>query len=558
MNQEFLSAFYPSDEKVFPATLPTGDYAEATAFSDEAFSFVFAFRHAAPGIPWEYVSVRATCEGLPISAYKVGYVALTDREERTTAYPDILMPRSASPEVKATGDRLLPYDEIGEKHCLLASSRATAAVLFAVNEEERTLTAGDYRIAVEAVSLKDGRRLALREFTLHILPATLGKADLIYTNWFHYDCVADYHSIPLYSEEYFALLEKYFRQATRHGMSMILTPAFTPALDTPVGYERMRTQLVGIRRDGGRYTFDFSLLERFLRLADACGFTYFEHAHLFSQWGAAHAPSIYATVDGEERRIFGWDSDASGEEYREFLHTYLTELLAFAEHLGYADRFFFHISDEPSAAHEESYRLAVEGVRNLLAGRLCGDALSDYAYYEKGFVSLPVVHTLRLPDFDGRCDSMMMYYTGGEGRSANRRIDDAPARTRILGLLLYRYNARGFLHWGYNFYYGNMSHGLFDPKNDPCFYKNMPGVTYLAYPTADRDVMPSLREKYMKEAINDYRALRLLETYVGREAVLALCREYFGGEADYLTQPASAEEMLSFRVRINAEIEKHL
>ena len=558
MEQEFLSAFYPAGEKVLPATLPAGDYAAATVFADEAFSFTFAFRHAAQGIPWEYVSLRATCPNLPISAYKIGYVTLTDREERTVPYPDILMPRSAAPEVLATGDRLLPYDEVGERHSLLASSRATAAVLLTVNEDEETLVPGDYCIKVEATSLKDGRLLAEKEFTLHVLPASLGKSDLIYTNWFHYDCVADYHNVSLYSEEYFSLLKKYFRQASRHGMSMILTPAFTPALDTPVGGERMKTQLVGIQYENGAYTFDFSLLERFLRLADDCGFAYFEHCHLFSQWGAAHAPNIYATVDGEEKRIFGWETDASGEEYRAFLTVYLTELLAFAERLGYADRLFFHISDEPSDAHAESYRAAVESVRSLLAGHLCGDALSHYVYYEKGFVSLPIVHSLRLPDFDGRCPNMMMYYTGGEGRSVNRRIDDASQRTRILGLLLYRYNSRGFLHWGYNFYYGNMSHGLFDPKSEPCFYKNMPGVTYLAYPTADRDVMPSLREKYMKEAINDYRALRLLETFIGREATLALASDFFGGTVDYLTVPASVEEMLAFRARINEEIAKHL
>ena len=558
MSNTLLSAFYPSDEKIFPATLPSGEYAEATVFADEAFFFSFAFRFETPYVAWEYVSVRATCAGLPMRAYKIGYVTLTDRENRTAPYPDILLPRSASPEVKNLGDRLRPYDEVGERNLLLASSNATASVLFAVNEDEETLAPGDYRIKVEAISLKDGGLLAEKEFTLHILPAALGKSDLIYTNWFHYDCVADFHGVVLYSEEYFALLEKYFRQASRHGMSMILTPAFTPALDTPVGGERMKTQLVGIQYKNGRYTFDFSLLERFLRLADDCGFAYFEHCHLFSQWGAAHAPNIYATVDGEEKRIFGWETDASGEEYRAFLSVYLTELLAFAERLGYADRLFFHISDEPSDAHAESYRAAVESVRELLAGHLCGDALSHYVYYEKGFVSLPIVHSLRLPDFDDRCPNMMMYYTGGEGRSANRRIDDTPQRTRILGLLLYRYNSRGFLHWGYNFYYGNMSAGLFDPKCDPCFYKNMPGVTYLAYPTADRDVVPSLREKYMKEAINDYRALRLLESFIGREATLAIACDFFGGTVDYLTLPATAEEMLAFRTRINEEIAKHL
>lgn len=558
MANQFPCAFFSSQEKIFPNTPPVSDYQSASIFEDESFSFAFAFRHLDAGTSWSAVSVRAVCPDLPICAYKIGYVSLTDSDSHTAPYPDILLPRSAAPEIDPVGDRLLPYTEKGEKHLLLATGKATTSVLFTVNEDEEKIAPGTYRIRVEIIALKGGEQVAEKEFVLRVLPRELGKADLIYTNWFHYDCLADLYGIPLFDGAYFEMLEKYFRQAVRHGMSMILTPAFTPALDTPVGRERMKAQLVGIRIEQGKYIFDFSLLERFLRLADTCGFTYFEHCHLFSQWGAEHAPNIYAEVDGEERRIFGWDTDASGEEYVGFLRAYLTELLAFAEGLGYADRFFFHISDEPSDAHEESYRRAIGAVSDLLAGHLCGDALSHYDYYEKGYVSLPIVHSLRVPDFDGRCDNMMVYFTGGESRSANRIITGTPMQTRILGLILYRYNSRGFLHWGYNFYYGNMSHGVYDPRVEPCFYKNMPGATYLAYPTTDRAAMPSLREKYMKEAINDYRALRLLESFIGREAVLSLCNSFFGSEVDYLTMPRSGDEMIAFREAVNREIEKHL
>ena len=47
---------------------------------------------------------------------------------------------------------------------------------------------------------------------------------------------------------------------------MILTPIFTPPLDTAVGGERTTTQLVGIKTDGDAYCFDFAKLDRWVEL----------------------------------------------------------------------------------------------------------------------------------------------------------------------------------------------------------------------------------------------------------------------------------------------------
>ena len=39
MQAAFPCAFFPSQEKIFPSTPPVCDYAGATVFADEAFSF---------------------------------------------------------------------------------------------------------------------------------------------------------------------------------------------------------------------------------------------------------------------------------------------------------------------------------------------------------------------------------------------------------------------------------------------------------------------------------------------------------------------------------------
>lgn len=68
------------------------------------------------------------------------------------------------------------------------------------------------------------------------------------------------------------------------GINVLLTPVFTPPLDTAVGGERPTVQLVDITLENGNYTFGFDRLKRFCRMAKRCGIKELEIAHLFTQW----------------------------------------------------------------------------------------------------------------------------------------------------------------------------------------------------------------------------------------------------------------------------------
>src|SRR5690554_1638692 len=147
---------------------------------------------------------------------------------------------------------------------------------------------------------------------------------------------------------------------------MILTPLFTPPLDTEVGGERPTVQLVGVEKVNDQYHFNFDKLERWVSLCLEKGVQYFELSHLFTQWGAKHAPKIMATENGEYKRIFGWDTDAAGPAYRNFLEQFLPELLKFIEAKGLEERVYFHVSDEPHMSDLESYRAASGIIRELV------------------------------------------------------------------------------------------------------------------------------------------------------------------------------------------------
>ena len=343
-------------------------------------------------------------------------------------------------------------------------------------------------------------------------------------------------------------------------MNMIMLPAFTPPLDTPVGKERPTAQLVGVTVKDGGYEFDFSLMERYIKLCFKAGMTHFEHSHLFSQWGARSAPKIMATVNGEYKQIFGWDTDSRSKEYGDFLRAYLRVLLPFLENVGVGKNILFHISDEPMEKHIEYYNNANDVVKNEIKGYMSGDALAHYQYYENGCVQIPIVaiNSNEMDKFVENCDNYWAYYTGESlyDGYANRIVTTTGARNRIIGLQMYATNAKGFLHWGYNYYYDILSHGLFNPLTNPCGYGQLPGTSFMVYAGIDGQAIPSTRMKVQYEGFNDYRALQLLESLKGRDAAMAVLNKHFG-EVSYKIC-CSNDEIIAFREDLNNEIKKCL
>ncbi len=412
--------------------------------------------------------------------------------------------------------------------------------------------AGDYPVTV---TLRDGDTL-LSSDTLHltVLPVSLPEQELICTQWFHCDCLADYYRLPIFSPAHWQVISDYMRCAVENGVNCLLTPIFTPPLDTEVGGERPTVQLIGVtvREDG--YAFDFSLLKEWLALAQRNGVRYFEISHLFSQWGAEFAPKIVAERDGRLCRIFGWDTPGTEGEYPRFLSCLLPELTAFLREAGVLDRCFFHISDEPNEQQLEGYRKAKAIVAPYLEGCAVIDALSAVEFYRKGIISTPIPDLNKLESFlDEPIGQRWTYYCCAQwDRVSNRFLAYPSSRNRILGVQLYKYGISGFLQWGFNFWYSKGSRRLINPFLSQSGERWVPsGDAFVVYPGEDGKPLESLRLRVFHEAIQDIAALSLCEKLVGRERVTALIDEIAGGEVTLRSYPAESSYLLKLREEVN-------
>ena len=391
--------------------------------------------------------------------------------------------------------------------------------------------------------------------TIRVLNATLPKQRLIHTEWFYTDCLAEYYNTRAFSERHWRIIERFAEAAAKNGINMILTPIFTPELDTYIGGERMTTQLVGIKREGDAYHFDFAMLDRWVDMCQSKGIEYFEFPHFFSQWGSKHTPKIVVEVDGKKKKLFGWHTDALSDEYRAFIDTFLPALLAYLKQKGIDQKSYFHVSDEPSEKHLEQYKACREMLAKHLSGYPMIDALSHVEFYDSGVVSKPIPHIRDIKPFlERNIDGLWAYYCSwnGNGCNSSDRLMSMPlSRTRILGIQLYLYRIEGFLNWGYNYYNNCNSYDRVNPFMDTTGgLFGTSGDAFIVYPGLQDEPWESIRLNALREAVDDMRALELCESVHGREFTEALIREVAGMEITFFDYPREAEFFLKLRERL--------
>lgn len=415
------------------------------------------------------------------------------------------------------------------------------------------IAAGDYPAGTHTVTVCLGETIVT--VNVQVIAAKLPPQRLLCTHWLHTDCIATWYGVEAFSEDYWRLTETYIRAAVEHGINFILTPLFTPPLDTRVGGERPTVQLVDVTKTGETYTFGFDKLRRWFEMGDRCGIRAYEMSHLFTQWGAMHAPKIMATVDGEYRQIFGWKTWAASKKYEAFLRAFAKALRAFLRETNMLERCWFHISDEPGMGCIRHYARRSRLVRELFPDSPIMDALSEYAFYQRGLLPQPIPSISSAEKFAGRVPQLWTYYCGGpqDGHYPNRLLAMPSHRNRVLGFLMYRYDVRGFLHWGLNFWYSPLSDHPVDPFNQTEADFSFPaGDPCVLYPGDDGEPLVSLRFKVFRDGLQDQRALELLEEKIGRDKTLALLEQ--DGKLAFNEYPRSGQWILETRDRINRAI----
>lgn len=464
-------------------------------------------------------------------------------------------------------DILIPFDEKGAIKLVEGTSKA----IWIRIDVPKDFAPGSYAIHIRLKSIvKDGLGNSAGEnsdgfdvtksFTLHVINATLPEQDTIYTQWFYADCISDYYNVPIYSEEHWELIENYIKTAVDTGINMLLMPVITPPLDTMPGTARPCVQLVDIQKDGDKYNFRFDKVRRWISLCKKWGIKYYEISHLFSQWGSEFSPNILINVDGEEKYYFTWGIASDSKEYKDFLTSFLPELVKLLKEEGIDKNTFFHISDEPRANHIKKYEAAYQLIKPFLGDIKTCDALSDYEFYEKGLVEYPITCTKAMAEFlKHDVPNQWAYYCCGQVNKLSNRLLSMPShRTRIMGVQMYQYAVKGFLHWGYNFYNSELSAYKTNPYQTTSGDSSFPsGDPFSVYPGKNGALL-SLRSLVFFEGLQDISVLRLLEKYIGFDAVKDFIKNCAGMDITFEEYPRNSLFLPELRQKALEQIEKYI
>lgn len=538
-------------EKIFPYDTPKQLESSGSAFINERYNFqlvvnlpkgAFDIRIKIDSDISNYITIR-TVELIPSRFAKYpnpphneGYYLNHGNNE---LYPDLLRPIYEN-----GGEFLRPNENV--------------AYWFTVDGASNKLPVGKHDIKISVYDYKDvyheikePELIGVTNYELEILNEELPELDVVNTCWLHYDCICDKHSVEPFTSDFYNILAKYVSNIVTHGQNMLYVPMFTPSLDTAVGTYRKTIQLVDVTVENGKYLFDFKKAKKFIKFIFNKGIKWLEFNHVATQWGAHYCPKIMATVDGEYKRIFGWDTASTSNEYGEFLDEYYKNLKVFLVKNNWENLVYFHISDEPSGDVKENFIFIKNIIKKYFPNAKCMDALSDKSLYDDGIITHPVVGLHHYEEFK----SPYIYYCGGicENNITNRHFAMPSDRTRILGLQAFRNESKMFLQWAVNFYYSVLSYHEIDPYFvSDADYFFVSGDSYIVYPTTD-GVLDSLRHETLCEAWQDYRALSLLASKIGKPAVLKLL-DSEGVKEGFTTYPCDPIWFKKFREKVNQMI----
>ena len=327
--------------------------------------------------------------------------------------------------------------------------------------------------------------------TLQIYNAVVPEESLTVINGYWPDKVCEYHNVPLGSQAYYALEEKYLRMLRRMHQNMMYT---CDIACKPVGENQ--------------YAFDFSKFIDQVRRFERAGMRYF------------NAPTVGRRRSWKESTILvGNGIPAMSYEGYRYLTQYLPALKRVLDENGWTDRFVMGVADEPNDANCTEYRALCGLIHRIVPEiRLC-DAMSYGNLHGALDVWVPLNS-----EYDQHRTEIETFRAGGaeiwhyvccnprEPGYINRFMDYPLLSTRYLHWGNYKYNLTGYLHWAAN---------CWQPGQNP-FEQNCPehhnadsvcylpaGDTHLIYPGTDGPWM-SIRLEAEREGIEEYELLKAL------------------------------------------------
>lgn len=343
------------------------------------------------------------------------------------------------------------------------------------------------------VTVKSGQGEQSLPVSVIVFPITLPvERHLMVTEWYNTRGFQRFHGIEgQYTDAWFAMLKKYAENMAAHRQNMFQVPAGT----------------IEIRQTkSGALEFDFTRFDQIAQVFWNTGKMDMMETGELSRFGEKgwSGPDILFRDFNVKNTETGAQVTLAGKDVMPLL------IPAIESHLrqkGWLSKTLFHIKDEPSIHNALAWCDMSFYIHKYGPDLKRGDAIETTYLLNEIEIAVP-----KLDAFGTWYDTYMKgqqkgveiwFYTVGIYQGSlfpNKTIDMPVIDSRIMHWLNYRYNATGYLHWGWNQWTENPFQEVGQHVGDG----------WHVYPAKD-GVLNSLRWEQMRNGIQDYEIFLMLE-----------------------------------------------
>lgn len=340
-----------------------------------------------------------------------------------------------------------------------------------------------------------------------------------YTNWMSLENMAERHGLKMWSDEHFAMIEKYVALAAANWQNTIWVSGHEIFLKDSEGHPTI---------------FATNRCERLLEIVNRCGIRYIEGPHLCSREGSWTSTNLIESATWT--RVDKAEATAA-------LFGRCTQLYDFIVKHELKDRWLQHIMDEPVAINKDSFYRASAAIHRFMPGIPTLDAVEIEGFEGAMDIVVPKNKnwTEARDSFDfamTNCGQKVWVYTccAPGGKWMNRYLDHELLRPILMFPMADSFGITGYLHWGYNHWHS-------DPFEQSCIFNwsghkghTLPaGDTHVVYPGKDGRPWSSSRLEATREGMEDlgiFRRLREKDPEKAKELLAKITRAFNDYEKD--------------------------
>lgn len=344
--------------------------------------------------------------------------------------------------------------------------------------------------------------------------------------WQHSSNIARKYDVPPWSDAHFRILDRYLASLAELGqkaLSVVVSDAPWCGQSSYRDREPSDVFEYGMvrvtKRKAGRFEYDFSAVERYVRLGEKHGIrAEIELFGLLNVWTSADAPAWYGALANDYPdaiRVRYYDEAAGIHRYirgKEELEAYIAAVHDYFVSTGRAERVRV-TADEPADIGVFLQRL--ESLR-----RLAPRFRYKLAFDKGEFMRRPIDGIADAVPFlgcvarqyedwlarKGERAGRWLYYVCSGPRRPNTFLSSPGLECRLLPWLAEWFGFEGLLRWSYTCWPDR-------PLEQPYFRPGRwaTGDLFLIYPGRDGKPMLSLRYKWLQRGIRDVELMRLLK-----------------------------------------------